>query len=104
MSVTTANLRSIIGTCPDLAIGDDGLVWIDSLKRPHVLAKVARISIGEVSRRLGVDDRTVLRRIKAKELYPVARHSARFIEVYECGVRDYLDRQLISQTKEAPRV
>lgn len=79
-------------TCPGLAIGDEGLVWIDSIGRHHLLAKAKRLTLSEAATRLRRDERTVRRYIEKAQLYPIARRNPGSIEVYEVGVEDYLTR------------
>lgn len=83
-------------TCPGLAIGDEGLVWIDSLGHQHRLASAKRVSLGAVATRLGRDVKTVRRYITDGKLYPVVRHSTREVELYDVGVDDYLARRIMA--------
>jgi len=79
--------------CPGLRAGPDGLHWTDSLGRVHDLVKCQRTSVGGAAILLQRSIRSVLRKIESKQLYPVVRHSERDIEVYLCGVEDYLVRK-----------
>jgi hypothetical protein len=90
-----SQVLEIAGTCPGLAIKAEGLVWVDSLGRSHLLAKAARISVRDVALRIKRSEDTVWRRIAAGEIYPVIRKSARDVEVFEVAVDDYLVRDLV---------
>lgn len=82
-------------TCPGLATCEEGLVWLDSLGRRHLLARARRLTLGEAATRLRRDERTVRRYIEKAQLYPIARRNSGSIEVYEVGVEDYLTRATI---------
>lgn len=80
-------------TCPGLRAGPDGLLWTDSLGRVHDLNHAQRVSVGIAAIRLNLCTRTILRRIAVGELYPVLKHNARCVEIYACGLDDYLVRK-----------
>ena len=92
-----------LGNCPGLAIGDDGLVWVDSLSKKHLLSKAKRRSIGEVATRLGCSERTVRRRLDAGEIYPTIRTTVQGVEIFDVGVDDYIHRAALRTSKEAAR-
>lgn len=86
--------------CPGLVAANGVLSWTDSLGQTHDLLKARRISVGEAARKIGVSDSTVMARINGGQLYPIARHSARLIEVYAVAVDDYLARATMRGAKK----
>lgn len=83
--------------CPGLWAGKTGLLWTDSLGRVHNLEACERVSVGGAALRLQRSTRSVLRKIRRVELYPVVRHSCRDIEVYVVGIDDYIARKVVGR-------
>lgn len=90
----SGDLLQSLATVPDLRIGDEGPVWRDSLGRDHALTCAKRLSIAEVAVRLKCSVRTVRRRADDGELGPVARFSVGDIQLFACGIDDYITRAL----------
>lgn len=85
--------HEILTICPGLSVSSSGVQWTDSLGRVHDLARADRLSVGEAALRLKRSTKSVLRKIRRAELYPVVQHSARDIEVYVVALDDYLARK-----------
>ena len=74
---------------PDLRIGDEGVVWRDSLGRDHVLSGSKRLTLGEAAQKLNRSVRRVQELAAEGKLGPVLRFSRRDVQLYACCVDDY---------------
>lgn len=75
------------------------LTWINSRGEVIDLATAKVITIGECAQRMRRSTEWVLRKIRAGELYPVLRHNARSVEVFEPAISDWLDRASATAAK-----
>lgn len=84
--------------CPGLTLRDGGCVWRDSSGTDHDLLTAKRLSPGEAAIELKKSTEWVLRKIRRNELFPVVYYNSRSVEVWLCGVRDYLARSIRANT------
>lgn len=82
-------------TCPGLSITGAGVFWKDSLGREHDLMKERRMSPGEAAIELKRSTEWVLRKIRNEEFYPCVYFNVRLVEVWACGIEDYLVRAML---------
>lgn len=87
--------------CPGLALTESSITWIDSRGAAHDLLRERRYSPCEAARLMGRSTEWVLRKIRAGELYPTCRYNLRTIEIWQCGLEDYVARHLGSGGKAA---
>jgi methionyl-tRNA formyltransferase len=87
-------------TCPGLSVSATGLFWRDTLGREFNLLTEKRLSPGEAAIRLNRSTEWVLRKIRANELYPHVYFNPRLVEVWECGLSDYIVRTVVRNEEE----
>jgi methionyl-tRNA formyltransferase len=89
-------MQSGIGprTCPGLTLSSGGCFWRDSSGTEHDLLKSKRVSPGEAAIHLNRSTEWVLRKIRANELFPVVYYNPRSVEVWVCGLDDFVARSL----------
>jgi hypothetical protein len=68
--------------------------WTDSAGVPHDLTTAKRLSVTETANRLSVSAPTVRTLVATSTLYPALRHRSRRLEIYECGLVDYIARNV----------
>lgn len=85
-------MGDVVQVCPGLSASERGVFWRNSLGQEFDLAAQPRLSPGDVALKVKRSAEWVLRKVRAKQLYPVIYHNARSVEIYECAITDYYHR------------
>jgi len=84
--------------CPGLKITTNaGVSFTDSLGRVHDLEREKVLRPKQAAATLQYHEKTVLRLIRAGDLYPVFRRNARVILIFDCALTDWRARQITTQ-------